>query len=96
MLPVRRLLIVLIFAFAIPGFAQQNAPPAPVVDISGKVQSFRGNILDVKPPAAPAVWVTIPDDLRADRSALKEGVSVDVKAYWNVVCYMATEVTIKK
>jgi hypothetical protein len=95
MLSVRRLLIVLIFSFAIPAVAQQSAPSAPVVDIMGKVQSFSGNILDVKPPTAPAVWIVIPDDLHADRGALKEGVSVDVKAYWNVLCYMGKEVIVK-
>ena len=31
-----------------------------------------------------------------DRSALKEGASLTVNAYWDAVCYMATQVTVQK
>lgn len=90
---VRWLLFIVVLVFAIPSFAkQENSSPASV-EITGTVQSFSGDILDVKPANAPAVWVTIPSDLRVDRTALKEGAKVEVKAYWADVCYVATQVT---
>lgn len=73
----------------------QSASAAPV-QISGVLQSFSGNTLDVKPVATPAVWVMIPNDLHVDRSALKSGAEVSVEAYWADVCYIATQVTIRK
>jgi hypothetical protein len=98
MLRVGSLLIALILLSAIPGFAQSQSgdASAPPTQISGIVQSFSGNILDIKPANAPAVWVTIPLDLQVDRSALKPDVQVSVEARWVNVCYVATEVTIQK
>jgi hypothetical protein len=66
------------------------------VEITGTVQSFTSNILDVKPPDSPSVWIAIPADLHLDRSALKEGAKVTAVAYWASTCYVATEVTIEK
>jgi hypothetical protein len=80
---------------AIQGVAQSSKPADPV-QISGAVLSFSGNTLDLKPAASPAVWVVIPGDLRVDRSALKPGAAVSVEAHWADLCYIATEVTIKK
>jgi hypothetical protein len=96
MLRVGSLLIALILLTAIPGFAQSGDASAPPTQISGIVQSFSGNILDIKPANAPAVWVTIPVDLQVDRNALKPDVKVSVEARWVNVCYVATEVTIQK
>jgi hypothetical protein len=85
---------------AIPASAkQESAEPQPgpkSVEISGTVQSFTSNILDVKLPDSPSVWITIPADLRLDRSALKDGAKVTAKAYWVSTCYVATEVTLQK
>jgi hypothetical protein len=80
---------------AVPGFSQSENAPDPT-QITGAVQTFSGNILDVKPSTSAAVWVVIPDHLRVDRSALKPGVHVSVEAHWADVCYMATEVTVEK
>jgi hypothetical protein len=96
MLRVGSLLIALILLTAIPSFAQSGDASAPPTQISGVVQSLSGNILDIKPANAPAVWVTIPLDLQVDRSALKPDVQVSVEARWANVCYVATEVTIQK
>jgi hypothetical protein len=96
MLSIKRLLILFTLLLAAPVFAQQGSSSAPSVQITGAVQSLSGNILDVKPASAPAVWVTIPADLHVDRSALKQGVNVSVEAYWAVACYVATEVTVQK
>jgi len=93
---VRRFLALLVVLFSIPVFAQQGGSSSPPVHITGAVLSLNDNILDVKPPSAPAVWVTIPANLHVDRGALKEGVNVSVEAYWADVCYVATEVTIQK
>lgn len=79
----------------VPGFSQSENASVPT-QITGAVQSFSGNILDVKPPTSPAVWVVISDHLRVDRSALKPGVHVSVEAHWADVCYMATQVTVEK
>ena len=87
--------IMLIGLTAVPGFSQSGDTSAPT-QITGAVQSFSGNILDVKPSTSPAVWVVIPDGLRVDRSALKPGVQVSVEAHWADVCYMATQVTVQK
>lgn len=95
MLKVSWLLIVVILQSAIPSLAQSGSASSPA-PITGVVQSFSGNILDVKPATAPAVWVTIPIDLRVDRNALKRGVNVSVEAHWVEVCYVATQVTIQK
>jgi len=95
MLRVQRFLLVLVLQWAIPSFAQSAATPSPM-QITGVVQSFSGNILDIKPATTPAVWVTIPPDLRVDRSALKPGVAVSAEARWAEVCYVATQVTIQK
>ena len=90
------LLVVLILLAAIPNFAQSAASSAPPTTITGAVQSLSGNILDVKPYSAPAVWVTIPADLKVDRDALKTDAKVSVQAYWADVCYVATQVTVQK
>jgi hypothetical protein len=88
-------LVVLIVVSAVPDVAQTGSAANPV-QISGVVLSFSGNTLDVKPAASPAVWVMIPNDLRVDRSALKTGAEVSVEAHWADLCYIATQVTIKK
>jgi hypothetical protein len=89
-------LIVIVLQSAIPSFAQSGSAPSPPVQITGVIQSFSRNILDVKPATAPAVWVTIPNDLPVDRNALKPNVAVSVEAHWAKVCYVATQVTIQK
>ena len=76
--------------------AAQSGSTSTSVQISGVVQSFSGNTLDVKPPSSPAVWVMIPADLKVDRSALKPGAEVSVEAHWADVCYIATQVTVRK
>jgi hypothetical protein len=88
MLPV---VIFLLASFVFPCVAQKESPAAPPVEIAGTVQSFSGNILDIKPPATPAVFVTIPDDMKVDRDELKPGVEVSVEARWASVCYVATK-----
>jgi hypothetical protein len=90
------LLVVLILLAAIPNFAQSAVSSAPPTTITGAVLTFSGNILDVKPSSAPAVWVTIPADLKVDRDALKPDAKVSVEAYWADVCYVATQVTVRK
>jgi hypothetical protein len=81
--------------FALPAFAQDNGKKAEAKetaakDIVGTVQSFSGNILDIKPlTVQPAVWVTIPHDMKVDRDALKPGVEVSVEARWVTVTYLA-------
>lgn len=79
---------------------QESAPgelsPPKTVEITGTVQSFTSNILDIKPADAPSVWVTIPNDLRVDRSALKDGAKVSAKAYWAYTCFVASDVTLRK
>jgi hypothetical protein len=89
------LLLVLILQSAVPGFAQSAGTPS-LTQITGVVQSFSGNILDIKPATAPAVWVTIPVDLQVDRNALKPGVAVSATAHWAEVCYVAHQLTIQK
>jgi hypothetical protein len=81
--------------FALPVFAQDNAKKmggkemAPT-QIVGTVQSFSGDILDIKPlTVQPAVWVTIPETMKVDRAALKPGVEVSVEARWATVTYLA-------
>jgi len=93
---VRWVLIVLILLPAIPCSAQSVTMSSPPVQITGVVQSFSGNILDVKPATTPAVWVTIPTDLPVDRNALKPSVEVYVEARWAEVCYVATQVKVHK
>ncbi|MGH9737664.1 MAG: hypothetical protein ACRD4X_03650 [Candidatus Acidiferrales bacterium] len=81
--------------FTFPAVAQQSGKmadtkEAPAKEIVGAVQSFSGNILDIKPPTvAPAVWVTIPANMKVDRAALKPGVQVSVEARWATVTYIA-------
>jgi len=92
----RLLPIVMVLAlFALPAAARQagqtdgSKEVAPTV-ITGTVQSFSSNILDVKPPTvAPAVWITIPAGMKVDRAALKPGVHVRVEARWATVTYIA-------
>lgn len=98
-----KMLFVAVFFFAlvsIPSLAQQDDSNAPPKDIKGTVVSFDHNILDIKPPTnEAAVWVTIPDDMKVDRDAIKKGVDVSVEAKWIGVCYLATaspEVTSSK
>jgi len=92
----RLLLIVMVLALsAISAAARQenktdaakgNAP----VEITGTVQSFSADILDVKPPTVhPAVWITIPAAMKVDRAALKPGTRVTVEARWAMVTYIA-------
>jgi hypothetical protein len=81
--------------FALPAFAQDNSKKAdakemPAKDIVGTVQSFSGDILDIKPlTTQPAVWVTIPQNMKVDRAAVKPGVEVSVEARWVTVTYLA-------
>ena len=96
MLRVGSLLVVLVLLAAIPSFVQSDDASAPPTQISGTVQSLSGNILDIKPANAPAVWVTIPAELHVDRSALKPDAKVSAEAHWANVCYVATQVTIQK
>jgi hypothetical protein len=95
MLKVSAVLLLLILQPAIPSLGQSGSTPS-LTQITGAVQSFSGNTLDIKPATTPAVWVTIPTDLRVDRNALKSGVEVSVQARWAEVCYVATQVTIQK
>jgi hypothetical protein len=101
--PMKSLVIAIAFAlFAFPAIAQDHSNQdhgktsaskemqMPAKDVTGTVQSFSGNILDIKPPTtAPAVWVTIPADMKVDRDALKPGVQVSVEARWVTVTYLA-------
>jgi hypothetical protein len=93
---IKPFLIVIAFALsALPAVAQESGNMAaskemPATVIAGAVQSFSGNILDIKPPTvAPAVWVTIPAGMKVDRAALKPGVEVSVEARWATVTYIA-------
>jgi hypothetical protein len=88
-------LAALVALTAIPGLSQSGDAPKPV-QISGAVQSLSGNTLAVKPAASPAVWVVIPNGLTVDRGALKPGVEVAVEAHWADLCYIATQVSVKK
>ena len=97
----RRTVRLLIFLVALDGLSAtvglaQSGSAATSVQISGVVQSFSGNTLDVKPAASPAVWVMIPADLHADRNALKPGAEVTVEAHWDGLVYIASQVTPKK
>lgn len=89
-----KMVFVVVFFFAlssIPSLAQENDANAAPKDIKGTVVSFDHNILDVKPPTnEAAVWITIPDDMKVDRDAIKKGVDVSVEAKWIGVCYLAT------
>jgi hypothetical protein len=91
--------LILVLA-VVPNFARDENPPtesaAKAVEITGAVESLSDNILDVKPADTPAVWVTIPADLKVDRSAIKPGVKVAVKATWVDTCYVAKEVTVER
>jgi hypothetical protein len=87
--------VALIGLSVVPRAAAQSVDAAPV-QISGVVQSFSGNTLDIKPAASPAVWVMVPSDLHLDRDALKAGAQVSAEAHWDGLCYIATDVTIKK
>jgi uncharacterized protein YcnI len=100
MIRIRSLFVVLFFFAlpALPAFAHQDGKMAESKEmaapkkIAGAVQSFSGNILDIKPPTnAPAVWVTIPEGMKVDRSALKPGVEVTVEARWATVTYVAVK-----
>jgi hypothetical protein len=76
--------------------SQSQNSSSPTVQITGVVQSFSGNTLDVKPATSPAVWIRIPEDLHVDSSALKPGAEVSIEAHWAVVCYVASQVAIRK
>lgn len=99
MLKIKGLVLALALTGMFPAVAQQNqeqnqdhmnAMAAPR-QIQGTIVSFSGYMLDIQPPASSRVWVTIPGDMKVDRSALKEGASVSVQARWATVCYVATE-----
>ncbi|HXX18323.1 MAG TPA: hypothetical protein VEJ46_02875 [Candidatus Acidoferrum sp.] len=89
-------LLVVLLLSSIPSLAQSGSASSQPVQITGVVLSLSGNTLDVKPAASPAVWVTLPDDLKVDRGGLKPGADVSVEARWAEVCYVATKVTIQK
>jgi hypothetical protein len=91
----RCFLIALILLSPLATFSQPQSDSSQTIQITGVVQSFSGNILDVKPAQAPAVWATIPQDLRMDRSALKPGAEVSVEARWTVACYVASQVHVQ-
>lgn len=76
--------------------ATAQADQPVTVQISGVVQSFDGETLDVKPATSPAVWVMVPADVRVDRGAVKAGAQVSVEARWDGLVYIATEVSAKK
>lgn len=90
-LPIAIALVLLAF----PALAQDNGKTADTKEMAAKeivgiVQSFSGNILDIKPlTVQPAVWVTIPHDMKVDRAAVKPGVEVSVEARWATVAYLA-------
>lgn len=92
------LLVLMSLAVIVTVAQSKDAPtaPAPTVQITGVVQSFSADTLAIKPASSPAIWVTIPPDLKVDRAALKTGSQVSVEAHWADVCYVATQVTIKK
>jgi hypothetical protein len=96
MLQIRFFLIALLLLWPHPAFSQSQNTSSPTVQITGVIESFSGNTLDVKPATSPAVWITIPQDLQVDRSALKPGAEVSVEARWSVACYVASQVTIQK
>jgi len=96
-----RTVLLAVFLAGVIGFSAisslaQSSEASATAQIAGVVESFSGNTLDVKPAASPAVWVMIPNDLKVDRSALKPGAEVSVEAHWADLCYIATQVTIKK
>jgi hypothetical protein len=76
---------------AVPSVAQESSAMAGSKEITGTVQSFSGNILAIKPPTTPSVWVTIPESMKVDRDELKPGTEVSVEARWAMVCYVATQ-----
>jgi len=90
------LLLVVLLLSSMPSLAQSGSASSQPAQIAGVVLSLSGNTLDVKPAASPAVWVTLPDDLKVDRGALKPGVTVSVEARWAEVCYVAAKVTVQK
>lgn len=94
------LLTLFVTLLTVPVRAKQESatpqPPPKSVEITGTVQSFSSNILNVKPPDSPSVWITIPVDLHVDRTALKEDAPVRATAYWVLTCYVATEVAVQK
>ena len=96
MLRIGSLLIALVLLSPHPVSSQSQSSSSSTVQITGVVQSFSGNTLDVKPATSPAVWIRIPEDLHVDRSALKLGAEVSIEAQWAVVCYVAGQVTIRR
>jgi hypothetical protein len=88
---IKALLVVFFLASAIPSFAQENHKSSTPTEITGAIVSFSGNILDIQPASASAVWVTIPEEMKVDRSALKPGAKVTVEARWATVSYVATQ-----
>jgi len=93
---IRVLLILLTLLCPLSSLSQSETTSSPTVQITGVVQSLSGNTLAVKPPQSPAVWVTIPQDLKVDRSRIKPGGEVSVEAHWAVVSYVASQVTFQK
>ncbi len=91
------LIVIAVGLFALPALPQGNAKAAAsketaTTEIVGTVQSFSGNILDIKPfTVQPAVWVTIPQDMKVDRDAVKPGTKVSVEARWATVTYIAVK-----
>jgi len=90
------ILLLGLIALAANSGAAQTGGTAPSVHITGVVQSFSGNTLDVKPAASPAVWVMVPADLHVDRNEVKTGAEVSVEARWADLCYIATQVSVQK
>lgn len=89
-----RMLPVVIFLFALfvlPCVAQKDSPTAASEEIVGTVQSFSGNMLAIKPPTTPSVFVTIPEGMKVDRDEVKPSAEVSVEAHWALVCYVATK-----
>lgn len=71
--------------------AQENSKMPATMEIKGTVQSFSGDILDIWPATAPPVWVTVPHDMKVDRSEVTPGAEVSVEARWAGICYVAVK-----
>jgi hypothetical protein len=88
-------LAVLVALTFVPCMTAQSSDATPTL-ISGVVQSFNGETLDIKPATSPAVWVMVPADVHVDRGTVKAGAQVSVEARWDGLVYIASEVTIRK
>ena len=90
MLKFKGFLMVLGLGCAVQSFAQQAAAPMAPREVTGVVESFSGNTLDIKPANGPAVWVTIPDGIKVKSELMKPGTMVSVEARWESNDFVAT------